>query len=388
MSDNRLESIQSRMLVVLALIIILVIIFFSVTTSPFRWTKPTVTPTPSTPTVTLLPPTDSPTPTTTLLPMPSTPTVTPTPSMPTVTQTTTLLPTTNTPISPTASTTPEVVIQAFPDVTATTLGQIDLDYPKVMFPNTSDTVIVRIYIPEKLVSLVPIKVDRVELPADVPKILGEYDTQQFTIYISPTMRVELISSDFKITNLYRTTQTVDTQHANRSTVWSWTIQTFNKTGRYILTISVYLGQDDNPSWLRNIAITVAEPTPTPTLTPIPTATSTPSPTATFTPTPLPTATFTPTPIPLLTQAKREIITNPLPYIAIILATILIIFLIVLGFRLSNLNRNDLVIVFYDHPYLAKHYYPKMRRDTSKNRLIFWLIKSLQIRVIVKLIIKR
>lgn len=187
------------------------------------------------------------------------------------------------------------------------LGEINIEYPFSMSPRSSNLVVLSIYVPDKLVSLLPIAVGRVEIPIDAPPIIGELHSYQTTILIASSMRVELSSPVFEIESLFPATQDVDTNSIARPTFWAWSIVAPGEVGSHIVTVEVYLGNDTAPSWVRSLQIDVVEftptPLPTPTATLIPTATRSPTstriPTSTDTPiftlTPTHTPTFTPTP---------------------------------------------------------------------------------------------
>jgi hypothetical protein len=187
------------------------------------------------------------------------------------------------------------------------LGEINIEYPLSMSPRSSNLVVLSIYVPDKLVSLLPIIVDRVEIPVDAPPVIGELNSYQTSILIASSMRVELSSPVFEIESLFLATQDVDTNSIARPTFWAWSIVAPGEVGSQVVTVRVFLGDDPTPSWVRSLQIEVVEftptPFPTPTATLIPTATHnptstgipTPTNTPTFTPTPTHTPTFTPTP---------------------------------------------------------------------------------------------
>jgi hypothetical protein len=187
------------------------------------------------------------------------------------------------------------------------LGEIDIEYPIRMSPRSSDVVVLWVYIPEMLVSVIPLPFDRVEIPPDAPPVIGELNSYQASILIASSMRVELSSPVFEIESLFPATQDVDTNSIARPTFWAWSIVAPGEIGSHIVTVQVYLGNDSTASWVRSLQIDVVEFTPTalptPTATLIPTATRsptstripTPTNTPTFTPTPTDTPTFTPTP---------------------------------------------------------------------------------------------
>ncbi len=195
------------------------------------------------------------------------------------------------------------------------LGEINVEYPIKMSPGSSDSVIISIYIPDKLVSLVPMAIERIDIPPDVPPIIGELSSYQSTILVREIMRVELSSPTFEIESQYPSTQLVNINAIAEPTFWAWTIVAPNATGAHVLTIRVYLGDNDSPSWVGSLEIEVTEFTPTPIPTPMPTDTPTSTNTPTFTPTNTPTGTPTSTNTPTNTPVPTNTPTStPTPTI--------------------------------------------------------------------------
>lgn len=138
------------------------------------------------------------------------------------------------------------------------LGEINIEYPVRMSPRSSDSVLVSIYIPARLVSLMPIEIERIEIPADAPRIIGELNSHMTTILVTETMRVELSSPTFRVENLYPVKQKVDLNSIAEPTIWAWTIVAPDTVGTHVLTLRVYLGDNDGPDWVGNIKVEVAE----------------------------------------------------------------------------------------------------------------------------------
>jgi hypothetical protein len=144
------------------------------------------------------------------------------------------------------------------------LGELDVEYPLRMSPGSSDSVLVFIYIPDQLVSLVPMEIERIDIPPDAPPIIGELNSYLATILLAKTMRVELSSPTFQIENVYPATQPVDIDSFSEPTSWAWTIVAPDTVGSHVLTLRVYLGKADRPSWVGSIEIEVSELNPNPT----------------------------------------------------------------------------------------------------------------------------
>ncbi len=143
------------------------------------------------------------------------------------------------------------------------LGELKVKYPLRMSPGSSDSVLVSIYIPDQLVSLVPMEIERIDIPPDAPPIIGELNSYLATILIAKTMRVELSSPTFQIEKLYPATQPVNIDSFSEPTSWAWTIVASDTVGAHVLTLRVYPGGADRPSWVGSIEIEVKELSPTP-----------------------------------------------------------------------------------------------------------------------------
>ncbi len=156
------------------------------------------------------------------------------------------------------------------DISNTVLGKIEVEYPLRMISGSSDLAIVQIYIPDQFVSIEPVTIERVDIPPDVPLVIGILGLHQATILVRDMMRVELSAPGLEITSLHPSVQPVNTRDANKATVWAWTIKAPDTLGRQVLVVSVYLGKDVVPSWTGSITVKVLEtmsaPTPIPSLT--------------------------------------------------------------------------------------------------------------------------
>ena len=152
------------------------------------------------------------------------------------------------------------------------LGDLNVEYPMRMSPESSDTVILSIYIPTALVNLKPMSVERIQIPDDIPAIIGELNSYQTTILVTEIMRAELSSPGLEIVeSLHASQQYVNIQEVNKPTSWAWTIRAPNALGRQVFTLKIYLNQDINPAWVGSFYVEVVEPSPTPkpTETPLP-----------------------------------------------------------------------------------------------------------------------
>jgi hypothetical protein len=166
------------------------------------------------------------------------------------------------------------------------LGELDLDYPVRMSPNSSDIVRLSIQIPDRLVSLEPMSVERVVLPPESEAAIGELAQDQATILVAPVMRAELSSPTLGVTAEFPAVQEVAVSQIAVPTFWAWTVAAPAEPGAHILTVKLYLGAEAlQPSWLRAYQVEVIpfSPTPAPTAAPV-----SPTPAATPVPTPTPT----------------------------------------------------------------------------------------------------
>lgn len=143
-----------------------------------------------------------------------------------------------------------------------TLGEVNIEYPIRMAAGSSDVVVLSVYVPAMLASLVPIEVERVEIPADAPAVAGELNRYRATILVAGTMRIELQSLGFAVEDLYPATQAVDIDEVNKATVWAWTVQAPERPGTYVLVVRAYrIGEGDEarPSWIRSLSVDVVSP---------------------------------------------------------------------------------------------------------------------------------
>ena len=216
-----------------------------------------------------------PTPTATATNTPIPPTATPSPTL-TSTPTNTPAPPTNTatPMLGTPTSTPEFVLETTNETAISetdTLGEINIEYPLRLSPGSSDSVFVSILIPDMLVSLAPVAIERIVIPSEDPPVIREPRLHQATILIWETMRVELSSPTFEIESQYPSKQFVNTNVIAKPTFWAWTIVAPRTTGIHVIIVRVYPGDEDQPSWVGSLEIEVAEftPTVTPTSTPVP-----------------------------------------------------------------------------------------------------------------------
>ena len=148
------------------------------------------------------------------------------------------------------------------------LGEVNIEYPIRMSPRSSDSVRVSIYIPPQLASLEPVAIERIEIPPDAPRIVGELNSHTAIILVAKEMRVELSSPTFEIENLYPSKQSIDLASSNKLTIWAWTIVAPDTIGNHVLTMRVYPGDGEAPSWVGNIKVEVTqlgEPLPLATL---------------------------------------------------------------------------------------------------------------------------
>ena len=173
------------------------------------------------------------------------------------------------------------------------LGELNLDYPVRLSPNSSDIVRLSVQIPDRLVSLEPMSVERVVLPPEGEPAIGELAQDQATVLVAPIMRAELSSPTLGVTAEFPAVQEVAVSQIAVPTFWAWTVAAPAEPGAHILTLKLFLGADAlQPSWLRAYQVQVLpfSPTPGPTAEPV-------------SPTPAPSP--VPTPTPSLSQRMKE-----------------------------------------------------------------------------------
>lgn len=219
------------------------------------------------------------------------------------------------------------------------LGNAEIDYPLILQPNTSQVLILKIYISNEVRESDLRYFDRI-LPISVKP---SSQTQGFANYVSPVvittyMRAILSSPSFKIENRFPIQQKVNTKVTNNPTFWIWTIRAPNSdsVGTHILLLELYLQNTNTPSWIRSIEIEVANPTSTPSWTP----TTTASPTMTITQTATPSPTFTATATAWSDPIKDNLKNNFTNIILWILGAIGAITITVLPFIRKHLRRRE------------------------------------------------
>jgi hypothetical protein len=185
------------------------------------------------------------------------------------------------------------------------LGEMEVKLPLIMSPGTSDVVIVSILMPPQLASLSPVSIERVETPADAPRVLGKQRTHKVVILIAESMRVELVADTFDPEPHYPAVQPVDIVKPLQETVWAWNITAPADPGPHFLTVRVYREPMQKPTYVGSLQIDVQSFTPTPP----------PTPAATATPTP------TPTPLPALQQLVDDLLENSATVVAALIGLI-------------------------------------------------------------------
>jgi len=144
---------------------------------------------------------------------------------------------------------------------ATTLGQINIEYPIRMSLGSSDgPVIVSIHIPDALVSLNPGDIEIVPIPPDAPSHIGARGSDEALIMISDEMRVELSAPAFVIESTTPATQPVNLDEIDDPTVWHWTLVAPDTPGLHDFTLSVYHGDSKQPVWVRIYQVEVVDST--------------------------------------------------------------------------------------------------------------------------------
>lgn len=165
--------------------------------------------------------------------------------------------------TPTPTPTVQVETNEGTEITdVSTLGEVNIEYPIRMTAGSSDVVVLSVYVPAMLASLVPIEVERVEIPPDAPAVAGELNRYRATILVAGTMRIELHSLGFAVEDLYPATQAIDIDEVNVATVWAWNVQAPERPGTYVLVVSAYRigeGNEARPSWIRSLSVDVVGP---------------------------------------------------------------------------------------------------------------------------------
>lgn len=186
------------------------------------------------------------------------------------------------------------------------IGKLDVEYPASLFEDTSEMVDLNIFIPQELLNVSPATITRIPLPSNAPLLIESIQPFHANIYLAGTMRVELTSLSFEVSNLFPSEQRVDILRSDNPTYWAWIIRAPHEPGIQIFTVKVFLNQDTVATWLGNFPVSILAFTSTPEVQKQPSGTFTPLPSSTSIP---PTQTLTPTPLPVIIRIKNSFIDN-------------------------------------------------------------------------------
>ncbi len=167
-----------------------------------------------------------------------------------------LAPMTQTPLPtrPAPSPTPIVVEAASEGPADKVLGRLEVEYPVEMAPQSSDTVILELSIPELLVAAEPAAVVRVEEAEPVAEGLGRYEA---VVYLVDRMRAELTSPALVVEPVTSPEQDVDTIDVASPTTWAWTVQAPETAGKQVMTLRLFRAGEETPLWVGSLRVDVS-----------------------------------------------------------------------------------------------------------------------------------
>ncbi len=158
------------------------------------------------------------------------------------------------PTRPAPSPTPIVVEAASEAPADKVLGRLEVEYPVMMAPQSSDTVILELSIPELLVAAEPAAVVRVEEAEPVAEGLGRYEA---VVYLVDRMRAELTSPALVVEPVTSPEQDVDTIDVASPTTWAWTVQAPETAGKQVMTLRLFRAGEETPLWVGSLRVDIA-----------------------------------------------------------------------------------------------------------------------------------
>ena len=169
-----------------------------------------------------------------------------------------LAPMTQTPLPtrPAPSPTPIVVEAASEGPADKVLGRLEVEYPVEMAPQSSDTVILELSIPELLVAAEPAAVVRVEEAEPVAEGLGRYEA---VVYLVDRMRAELTSPALVVEPITPPEQGVNTTEPTSPTTWAWTVQAPETAGKQVMALRLFRAGEVTPLWVGSLRVDVSAP---------------------------------------------------------------------------------------------------------------------------------
>lgn len=150
------------------------------------------------------------------------------------------------------------------------VGQLEISYPPLLSPGGSKTLEAAVYLPAELVNADPEPFTREIISSSPSPLPGRYETYRALVFLTPSMRAELVAPGFSSTELYPASQAVDLATPNTVTYWAWAIVAPQQPQEYMATVRLFLAGEEAPRWVGSFTIIVAAATPTQAPTPTPT----------------------------------------------------------------------------------------------------------------------
>jgi hypothetical protein len=167
---------------------------------------------------------------------------------------------------------------------------LTVNHPLLLSPGASRNFFASLRIPQQLASIVPVEIEIITLPDDVPIEAGAREEDIVQVHLIEKMGMVLIAPAFGPVTADPFTQTVTLDEINAPTFWSWTLIAPEALGPHEIELRVYqiVGEQRKlaiPPRIYEIEVAAVTATPGPTVTPVPLLTPTLVPTATPVPTP-------------------------------------------------------------------------------------------------------
>lgn len=159
-----------------------------------------------------------------------------------------------------------------PDIDQESLrvGELEIEYPPRMMVQESETVALSVFIPRKIASVSLLEFERIPISANQPGTIDNLSNFSTFTVLYDSMRADMKSTSFTIEPLQSDEpRPVDLNAPEVKTTWQWIIQAPDFPGEQVIVVSVYLGDETQPSWVGSIKIDVTSPAPEPTTTPAP-----------------------------------------------------------------------------------------------------------------------
>ncbi len=154
------------------------------------------------------------------------------------------------------------------DTSNKVLGEVEISFPRLISPKSSNIISLSIYRPSKLASADPTTFLIVEIENDalntISTLPGELFSESRTILLDERMKAELVAPAFEVEHLFPAVQVVEVDTIGKPTRWAWSVIAPEAEGVHVLNFKVYVDEEANaPSWFGAYQLEVKEPAPLP-----------------------------------------------------------------------------------------------------------------------------